>query len=139
MPTPFENVKREVTLIGASYALSELSMERAFIGHEKFKEWTEQEIGNGIITEILKNPNFALSEEEFLGNTVFRGKVGVIFDLDKFIETIRKALSDEYTHGYKRALEEMVVAEEEERAAQAQVEIDAILSEANELRVTDER
>lgn len=141
MPTPLKSVHDKITLIGASQHVSELEMTRCIFGEEELKKYILDYLGNGIITEITKNPEFILEREEvfdFDHSTRFRATVGVIFDLKSFEETLRAALSAEYTHGYKRALEELIVQEAEEKATRELEEVDVVLSEANALRITDE-
>lgn len=139
MPSPLKSVHDKITLIGGIQQVSEFEMTRSVMGEVELKKYILDYLGSGIMTEIIKNPEFILEREEvfdFDRATRFRAQVGVIFDLKAFEETLRKALSTEYTHGYERALKEMAVAELEERAAEKLEEADAIPSQANALRAT---
>lgn len=133
MPSPLKSVHDKITLIGGSHHISELEMSCMFMNDEALKKYILEEFGFAIATEIAKNPDFIIQREDektFERSTKFKASVGVIFDLKSFEETLRTALSAEYTHGYKRALEE--------RAAKELEGINVLLSEANELRTSDE-
>lgn len=140
MPAPITKFNDVIRVIGAKRAFDQYDIVDIRMTDEQIRDYIIKDLTHGIATEIAGHPQFFLKQEDdyVFGTTKFSTELGVIFDMKRFKEKLSEALNEQYTNGYKRALEEVALAGVEEQAAKDLADVEAILSEANEVRVVDE-